>query len=56
VRDRDTGRSRGFGFIRYRDESDSEAAINAMNNTECVIYCCARSASNGADLMAERFV
>jgi RNA recognition motif-containing protein len=34
VKDRDTGRSRGFGFVRYGQESDAEAAIAAMNNIE----------------------
>jgi len=34
VKDRDTGRSRGFGFVRYSQEADAEAAITAMNNIE----------------------
>jgi len=34
VKDRDTGRSRGFGFVRYGNEADAEAAITAMNNIE----------------------
>lgn len=34
VKDRDTGRSRGFGFVRYTQEADAEAAITAMNNIE----------------------
>lgn len=34
VKDRDTGRSRGFGFVRYGSEADAEAAIAAMNNIE----------------------
>jgi len=34
VKDRDTGRSRGFGFVRYGQEADAEAAISAMNNIE----------------------
>jgi len=34
VKDRDTGRSRGFGFVRYSQETDAEAAIAAMNNIE----------------------
>jgi hypothetical protein len=36
VKDRDTGRSRGFGFVRYSQETDAEAAIAAMNNIEYV--------------------
>ncbi|POS80745.1 RNA recognition domain-containing protein [Diaporthe helianthi] len=34
VKDRDTGRSRGFGFVRYTNEDDAQRAIAAMNNIE----------------------
>lgn len=34
VKDRDTGRSRGFGFVRYTQESDAQKAIDTMNNVE----------------------
>jgi RNA recognition motif-containing protein len=34
VKDRDTGRSRGFGFVRFVQEADAQAAIDAMNNVE----------------------
>jgi len=34
VKDRDTGRSRGFGFVRYTQEADADSAIAAMNNIE----------------------
>jgi len=34
VKDRDTGRSRGFGFVRFATEQEAEGAINAMNNVE----------------------
>jgi len=34
VKDRDTGRSRGFGFVRYGQEAEADAAISAMNNVE----------------------
>ena len=36
VKDRDTGRSRGFGFVRYSQEQDADTAISAMNNVEYV--------------------
>lgn len=34
VKDRDTGRSRGFGFVRYTNDEDAQKAIDAMNNVE----------------------
>ncbi|KAK8083125.1 hypothetical protein PG996_001906 [Apiospora saccharicola] len=34
VKDRDTGRSRGFGFVRYSQDVDAQKAIAAMNNVE----------------------
>ncbi|TPX11410.1 uncharacterized protein E0L32_007829 [Thyridium curvatum] len=34
VKDRDTGRSRGFGFVRYTNDDDAQKAITAMNNIE----------------------
>ena len=36
VKDRDTGRSRGFGFVRFSEEAAAESAISAMNNVESV--------------------
>ncbi|PHH53988.1 Glycine-rich RNA-binding protein 4, mitochondrial [Ceratocystis fimbriata CBS 114723] len=36
VKDRDTGRSRGFGFVRFSQEADAQKAIDAMNNIESV--------------------
>ncbi|KXL41382.1 MAG: hypothetical protein FE78DRAFT_527834 [Acidomyces sp. 'richmondensis'] len=34
VKDRDTGRSRGFGFVRFAEEAAAEQAIAQMNNVE----------------------
>ncbi|KAI1750989.1 hypothetical protein F4782DRAFT_230568 [Xylaria castorea] len=34
VKDRDTGRSRGFGFVRYTNEADADRAIANMNGVE----------------------
>lgn len=32
--DRDTGRSRGFGFVEMEDDQQGEAAIAALNGSE----------------------
>lgn len=34
VKDRDTGRSRGFGFVKFSNDVDAETAISSMNNVE----------------------
>ena len=34
VKDRDTGRSRGFGFVEMENSADAKNAINALNNSE----------------------
>jgi RNA recognition motif-containing protein len=34
VMDRETGRSRGFGFVSFANEADAEAAASAMNGRE----------------------
>jgi nucleolin len=34
ITDRDTNRSRGFGFVEMENDSDAADAIKALNNTE----------------------
>jgi len=34
VKDRDTGRSRGFGFVRYAQDTEADTAMQNMNNVE----------------------
>ncbi len=34
VMDRDTGRSRGFGFVEMASDAEAQAAIDAMNGKE----------------------
>lgn len=34
ITDRDTGRSRGFGFVTFSESGDAEAAMSAMDGTE----------------------
>ena len=34
ISDRETGRSRGFGFVEMADESAARAAISALNGSE----------------------
>ncbi|CAO3570192.1 unnamed protein product [Mortierella alpina] len=34
VKDRETGRSRGFGFVTYADEESAEKAIHSLNDQD----------------------
>jgi RNA recognition motif-containing protein len=34
IQDRDTGRSKGFGFVEMADDNSAREAINGLNNYE----------------------
>jgi len=34
IKDRDTGRSRGFGFVEMENSTDAQKAIRALNESE----------------------
>ena len=34
ITDRDSGRSRGFGFVTFDEEADADEAIDKMNGSE----------------------
>ena len=34
INDRESGRSKGFGFVEYKSDEDAEAAVKAMDGTD----------------------
>lgn len=34
IKDRDSGQSKGFGFVEMEEDSEAQAAIGALNETE----------------------
>lgn len=34
ITDRDSGRSKGFGFVEFESDDDNQKAIDKLNNTE----------------------
>ncbi len=34
ITDRESGRSRGFGFVTYENEEDAQTALEALNGTD----------------------
>ncbi len=34
VTDRDSGRSRGFGFVEFDDDKEADAAVEKLNNSD----------------------
>jgi len=34
VTDRETGRSRGFGFVEYENDAEADAAVEKLNNSD----------------------
>ncbi len=34
LKDRETGRSRGFGFVEMSNDADAQKAIEALNNSD----------------------
>ena len=36
MRDADTGKSRGFGFVQYDNVAEADTAMQAMNGSELV--------------------
>ena len=35
ITDRDTGRSKGFGFVEFANDQEAQAAISGLNGKDC---------------------
>lgn len=40
VKDRETGRSRGFGFVKYTNDNDAKMAMDKMDGAEYALSVC----------------
>jgi RNA recognition motif-containing protein len=38
IRDKDTGRSRGFGFVKFDNADEAKDALEGMNGKVCCIH------------------
>lgn len=56
MKDRDTNRSRGFGFVRFATPAEAENARNKMNDAESVeLHATASVTDSHIDLTAVPF-
>lgn len=53
IMNKDTGRSKGFGFVEFATDAEAQAAVDKLNNTELdgrVIFCdIARPKTEGSE-------